>query len=473
MPNLSLRRNYDVDIIIRGSGKVPVTRRLLRSIQASAPKLACQLIYIDGGSDRQDLAQLMLDRQEVIYLSLPYNAGAVRGINLGLSMALMSNAPYVLLVDNDVEVPKDAGDWLERLIAHFDNDRVGAVGAVSDHATGPQQTPAGVAVNIPGDVPVLDDFALMVRKSAIGQAGLFDERFEPGLFEDVDYSIRLHDLGWQLRVAGNVWLAHTGAVTLGKFDGAALMQANVNKLAEKHGVEKLKRYGMEIVEQAPVEPDKRKISLLVPTLNRPEKLRAMLESVRPLVEDDGNIEVVIAPMDEKDLPAAIWNWVTVAPRPESERYAVPGFNWCFKHATGDILVVGGDDVLYNDPTFFKVVREEIAQLPNGEGMVDGRDGPVEALQALTRGFIETELKGVFMPGGYRSWWANVEQTARAERAKQHRITDRAHVSSTNPILDGSTKDETYLTGEQWHAKDQARFVARMAAGFPDEWSIEQ
>jgi hypothetical protein len=35
-------------------------------------------------------------------------------------------------------------------------------------------------------------------------------------------------------------------------------------------------------------------------------------------------------------------------------------------------------------------------------------------------------------------------------------------------LDGSAKDATYLTGESWHEKDKARFMARMAAGFPLE-----
>src|SRR5512140_3440108 len=107
MPSVALRQSYDIDIIIRGSGKVPLTRKLLRSIKASAPKLALQIIYIDGASDRIDLTQLMLDSQEVIYLALPFNAGSVRAVNLGLSQALMSNAGFVLLLDNDVAIPQD------------------------------------------------------------------------------------------------------------------------------------------------------------------------------------------------------------------------------------------------------------------------------------------------------------------------------------------------------------------------------
>jgi hypothetical protein len=467
MPNL--RQNVDVDIIVRGSNKVPLVRKLLASIKRSAPKLTCQIIFIDGGSDKIDLTQLMLDRPDILYVSMPMNMGAVRAINIGISHALMSNAPYMLLLDNDTEIPNNAGNWLERLLARFDREDVGAVGAVSDHAPG-MQLAAGPSDNSAvADVPVLDDFALMLRKAAVAQVGLFDEQFDPGLCEDLDYLIRLHDKGWSARIAFDVWVAHKGGETLSRFNMPETMNVNLGKLLEKHGVEKLKQYGLEITEQKAVEPDRRKISLLVPTLNRPEKFKAMLESVRPLVEADKNIEVIVAPIGGDPFSMFEAPWLRVVPRPESERSSVPGFNWCFKHATGDILVVGGDDVVYDHPDFFKIVREEVAQLPGGEGMVDSRVNNVECLQALTRGFVETELGGVFMPGGYRSWFANTEQTARAMRANKHRWTDRAIVSSTNPILDGSPKDATYLEGERWHAQDQAQFVARMAAGFPDEW----
>src|SRR5512146_3294187 len=124
MPNIPLRQNYDIDILIRGSGKLPLTRKLIRSIKASAPKVAYQLIYVDGGSDRQDLTQMMLDMPDVVVIALPSNAGAVRAINLGLGMALMSGAKYVLLLDNDCEIPKDAGDyWLEQLVRYFEDEQ--------------------------------------------------------------------------------------------------------------------------------------------------------------------------------------------------------------------------------------------------------------------------------------------------------------------------------------------------------------
>ena len=476
-----LRQNCDIDIIIRGSNKIPLARKLLRSIKLSVPKLALQLIYIDGGSDKEDLTQLMLDMQEVVYLSLPSNQGSVRALNLGLSQALMSNAKFILVLDNDCEIPKDAGDWLERWLAHFDRDDVGAVGAVSDHAAGMQQLPGPTQSALIADVPILDDFALMLRKEAVGKTGLFDERYEPGLCEDLDYLIRLHEKGWQARVATDVWIAHKGSETLSRFDVQELMNVNLGKLLEKWGKEKLLKFGLEVMEGKPVEPDKRKISLLVPTLNREDKLKAMLESVRPLVEADGgaNIEVVVAPMENdgsdwvqialaNDGSVPGYPWMKVYPRPESERGAVAGFNWCYKHATGDILIVGGDDVKYDHPDFFQIAREEVSQLPEGEGMVDGRDGPIEAMVCMTRGFVEKHLGGVFMPGGYYSWYSNSEATARAMRANCHRVTDRAHVSSTNPIFDGSPKDATYLEGETHHNADRSLFIKRMADGFPDE-----
>lgn len=468
MPNIELRKNYDVDVLIRGWGRVPLARRLIKHLKTS--KLLLNVIFVDNGSDRQDLTQLMLDFPMVTYLSVPHPVGSVRALNMGLSQALLSGAKYVLMLDNDIEPPAEC-NWIEALCAWMRNEAVGAVGAASRNASWVQGQP-GPGEPLDEDAPILDNFAMLLRKEALQQVGLFDERFEPGLCEDIDYSIRLHEAGYQGRAALDVWLNHQGNQTIRQFNTEQVMQSNLAKLLSKWGKDKLRDYGLEVVDNAPAEPDPRKISLLVPTLNRHGKLRAMLESVKPLVEADGNIEVVISPMEDDHVAKKIikdYAWAVCAPRPESERSAVAGFNWCYRHATGDILVVGGDDVDYCAPDFFQVIRQCVSKLPEGEGMAESKIGPLEAMQAVTRGFVRDYLGGSFMCPHYYSWFANTEQTARAVQARRYVLTDKARVASPNPILDGSEKDATYQEGEAHHEADKQLFFKRMAANFPNDY----
>lgn len=250
------RKNSAVDILIRGWDNLPLLRRLLRSIEVNTT-LEHQVIYVDNGSRRQALADLMLDFPDVTVVALPFNHGSVRAINIGLSLALMSSAQYVVLMDNDTEVPAGDKMWLQRFIAPFDDHDVAAVGAVTNYVSGYQHCEAvpdlyqrewhdgdqqGIAI-MP-DFPILVSFAMALRKEAVKKCGLFDERYEPGNVEDYDYVLRLHQAGYQAVIAPSVWIHHKGSQTFKQFDFPALLSANYQKLVDKFGVAELQRWGV-------------------------------------------------------------------------------------------------------------------------------------------------------------------------------------------------------------------------------------
>jgi GT2 family glycosyltransferase len=237
-----------VDVIVVGWDNFELTHRCLDSVyQVSAS--VCRVTYVDNGSERDGLLQLMRDYgRRLNVLTQPSNQGFVRGVNLGLACALFSKAPYVLLLNNDAAVPEGDTTWLERMVSHFHDEQVGAVGAVTDQVFGFQRRPwpAGRPVDVVSEVPVLIAFAMMIRKSAFQKVGFFDERFTPGNFEDFDYSVRLRRAGYKLVVAESVWLHHQMHATCKKLDLPGLLETNRQKFVEKWGAERLAEMGVSV-----------------------------------------------------------------------------------------------------------------------------------------------------------------------------------------------------------------------------------
>lgn len=249
---------YEVDILVRGSGNLDLTWGLLESIQQNTPAPTYHVTYVDNGSAEFPDFFLRLAGYGATLVSLPINMGSVRAINAGLQLAMLSPAPFVLLLDNDTEVPAGDRSWLARWVEYFDDPKVGAAGAVTDYVAGTQN---GLALPDAynrdwqaGDVkglkeppapPVLVSFGLMLRKAAILDVEWFDEDFEPGNFEDYDYSLRLRAAGWELRLARSVWLHHRGSQTFGE-QLPELMRANGQKFVNKWGAARLNEFGIQV-----------------------------------------------------------------------------------------------------------------------------------------------------------------------------------------------------------------------------------
>lgn len=254
------RKQYDVDILIRGWNNLDLTKKCLHSIISNTEQPTYQITYVDNGSD--NIESLVAQYDMVNYVCLPFNHGSVRAINLGLSLALFSSSKYVLLLDNDTQIPQGDKLWLQRLVSYFEADeKIGAVGAVTDYVAGFQHADKtfdifqkeweeegqrGLAE--PPDIPLLVSFAMMIRKSVIEEVGWFDEIFEPGNSEDYDYSLRIREAGYRCLVANSVWIHHKGSQTFKNFNFPQLLQTNMGKLVEKWGVPKLQKMGLQVAQ---------------------------------------------------------------------------------------------------------------------------------------------------------------------------------------------------------------------------------
>lgn len=134
-------------------------------------------------------------------IRLATTQGPAAARNAGRSLV---DTELIALVDADVVV---TDGWLDELLAHFDDPRVGLVaprvtgepGSPLDLGAEPARIRAGTRVSyVPGA-------ALVVRAAAFDAVGGFDPTLRFG--EDVDFVWRLDEAGWRCRYepAATVW----------------------------------------------------------------------------------------------------------------------------------------------------------------------------------------------------------------------------------------------------------------------------
>jgi GT2 family glycosyltransferase len=143
---------------------------------------------------------------------------------------------------------------LRRLTDHFKESRdLGLVGPVSN-AAGNEQGIYTDAGSIEGVIQEglayansggsslhaayrLDFFCVAISKKVIEQAGLLDEGFGRGYFEDFDYSLRAVGAGFGLAVAEDAFVYHRGSASFAKMpaETRGLIRRNKQRVISKHG----------------------------------------------------------------------------------------------------------------------------------------------------------------------------------------------------------------------------------------------
>lgn len=245
-----------VDIIVRAKNGHDLTAECIRSVRANTDQQDYRLILVDDGSELAYGPE-----GSDILIRIAKNHGAVTATNMGLALALtFADSPYVIVMDNDTEVPAGDTTWLERFVAEIEEggERVAAAGATTNYANPPQHIlhapttyeadwsdgngRSGRKKN-PGSVWFVS-FCVMLRKAVVAKIGYWDERYNPGNYEDTDYAVALRSAGYEIRVARSVYIIHHGHKTFGN-DLQQLLAVNQGKFVQKWGLGKL--YDMGIV----------------------------------------------------------------------------------------------------------------------------------------------------------------------------------------------------------------------------------
>jgi glycosyltransferase involved in cell wall biosynthesis len=219
-------------IIILAHNQWDHTELCLQSIERHTPE-PHEIIIVDNGSTdetRERLRALVKGEGLKVILNNT-NRGFAAGNNQGLSIA---QGNCVLLLNNDTIVTPG---WLGRMKDVFRRyPETGVVGPMSNNVTRPQlvETSAYEGITDIDDFAVrwtgehegqsfstskASGFCLLAKRDVIDKIGGLDEQFGSGNFEDDDFCSRAFLSGFEIRIAQDVFIHHTGRQT---FKGAGI-----------------------------------------------------------------------------------------------------------------------------------------------------------------------------------------------------------------------------------------------------------
>jgi len=241
-----------VSIVILSYNDYPGTTCLcLDSLSKDQEFNSWDIIVVDNASDastRESLQQAQQQFPSVHFVLNERNLGYAAGNNIGIRM---STGEVVILLNSDTVVPVG---MISRLAAHFvGNNKLGMVGPVTN-AAGNEQAILATAESIEGKIEQglryansggkeqlvtyrMDFHCVAISREVIAKVGLLDEEFGRGYYEDFDYSLRVKQAGFDLRVAENVFVYHRGSASFGKLplETKELMKRNKKRMIGKHG----------------------------------------------------------------------------------------------------------------------------------------------------------------------------------------------------------------------------------------------
>jgi len=185
----------------------------------------CNVLLVDNGSTDGSVGEIRKRLPELEILETGSNLGFGGGCNAGIRMALDRGADYVWLVNSDATVDPAALSALGQVA--MENVHVGAVGSVVMEADDPSrlQLWGGGRINLwlgrsthclaAGPVDFVSGASMLLRRHALEQVGLFDDKSFFMYWEDTDLGFRLRKAGWDLAVSENSKIYHKQSASLG------------------------------------------------------------------------------------------------------------------------------------------------------------------------------------------------------------------------------------------------------------------
>jgi O-antigen biosynthesis protein len=209
-------------ILIPTAGRANRVLRCLETIRARSTYANYEILVVDNGPLPKEV-EAALTAFDIRRLTVvePFNFAA----NLNAA-ARRADGDFLLFLNDDTEVITP--DWLESLYQCARQPKVGAVGAKLLFPNGRLQH-AGVALvegspghpwygetadsgpTAPREWLAVTGACLMTPRSLFLSCGGFDERFSLN-YNDVDYCMRLHELGWRILYTPHVELIHHEAM---------------------------------------------------------------------------------------------------------------------------------------------------------------------------------------------------------------------------------------------------------------------
>lgn len=190
-----------------------------------------EVVVVDNGSTDGSSALLRERHPDLTVIENPSNLGYVRGVNLGIRLALEKGATHVLMINNDALAhPGMVGDLLELFgrepsagiagpkIFYYGTDLMwfngGHFNDLLGFSTHPLMDRRDDGEDREREVHYITGCAMMVRSEVFREVGLFDEDFEI-YAEDLDLCLRAKEKGFSSWLVPQATAEHKVSLSTG------------------------------------------------------------------------------------------------------------------------------------------------------------------------------------------------------------------------------------------------------------------
>lgn len=228
----------------------------LFSVERSLDLTKTELVLADDASQKETadiLDAFIAKHPQVKLVRHEKNQGYLHTVNDGIKAC---TCDIVTLLNSDTFIPLDFGS---RILACFEKDKnIGAASPVLAHGN-PFSVPlAGKSVYSDDEVVLLtekrngqakkiqplypdivfpDGACFSVRRECFEKIGLFDEKYSPGYFEELDFCMRVVKAGYRTVFIDNLYVYHKSHASFGKKKTSEFMQRNKVLFRETWGEE--------------------------------------------------------------------------------------------------------------------------------------------------------------------------------------------------------------------------------------------
>jgi len=173
-----------------------------------------EIILVDNGCDQANRAILESISFVNRRIRRETNLGLPVGYNIGIADAIERGSDYVCLLNADTKI--ETRGWLKNMLGIIEcHEKVGMVAAMTNKIANKVQNWKRYGCKLPGTALKAKWVGLgmtLIPAGVIREAGYLDENMTPGGGVDVEYSLRVRNLGYELYVDGNTYVWHKGKV---------------------------------------------------------------------------------------------------------------------------------------------------------------------------------------------------------------------------------------------------------------------
>jgi GT2 family glycosyltransferase/glycosyltransferase involved in cell wall biosynthesis len=218
-----------VSIIIPCHNNFEFTYRCIESILNTTPHAPFEIVIVDDGSIDETMLAELLFIGAVRVVRHATALGFLRAANAGAAVA---GGDLLLFLNNDTTLREDA---LDEMVRTFDTlPNIGIVGSKLINTDGTLQEAGGVVQRLGNamnwgfganpddpkycylrDADYVSGASLMIPRALFKSVQGFDERYEPGYYEDTDLCFKVRQAGARVVVQPLSKVVHHGGATAG------------------------------------------------------------------------------------------------------------------------------------------------------------------------------------------------------------------------------------------------------------------